>query len=116
MFTISLNSGIPIYRQVADAVIRQIDRGQIQHGELLPSVRQLASELGINAMTVSKAWSLLEVEGIVERRRGVGMVVIREAEHPEKCLRPAIAELILEAKQLGLTSSQLTKLIRNQWT
>lgn len=115
MFSISVNSGIPIYRQVADAVIRQIDRGQLKHGELLPSVRQLANELGINPMTVSKAWSYLEAEGIVKRRRGVGMVVIRKAEKPEQSLRPAITQLIADAKQLGLTSAQLTKLIRHHW-
>ena len=115
MFTISINSGVPIYRQVADAVIRQIDRGQLKHGELLPSVRQLAGELGVNPMTVSKAWSLLEAEGIVERKRGVGMVVTRKAGKPEQCLRPAIKQLIADSKQLGLTSAQLTKLIRSQW-
>lgn len=115
MFSISTNSGVPIYRQVADAVVRQIDRGQLQHGELLPSVRQLAQELGINPMTVSKAWAKLESEEIVERKRGVGMVVIRKAEKPEQCLRPAIKQLIAEAQQLGLTSTQLTKLIRQHW-
>lgn len=115
MFTISINSGIPIYRQVADAVTRQIDSGQLQHGQLLPSVRQLAGELGVNPMTVSKAWSMLEADGIVERRRGVGMVVIRKAEKPEHSLRPAVKQLIADAKQMGLTSAQLTKLVRHHW-
>ena len=115
MFSISTNSGVPIYRQVADAIVRQIDRGQIQHGDLLPSVRQLASELGINPMTVSKAWAMLESEEIVERKRGVGMVVVRKAERPDQCLQPAIKQLIVEARELGLNSTQLTKLIRKHW-
>ena len=115
MFSISTNSGVPFYRQVADALVRQIDHGQLHDGELLPSVRELAQELGINPMTVSKAWAKLESEEIVERKRGVGMVVIRKAEKPEQCLRPAIKQLIAEAQQLGLTSTQLTKLIRQHW-
>ena len=59
MFSIKFNSGIPIYRQVVDQVVRQIDRGQLDLGERLPSVRQLAGDLGVNPMTVSRAYSML---------------------------------------------------------
>ena len=115
MFAIQLNSGVPIYRQVVDEIVRQIDRGQIQFEELLPSVRQLASELGVNPMTVSKAYSLLESDSVVERKRGVGMVVIKKAEKPSNYLKPTIKQLIADAKQLGISNSQLNKMIKDHW-
>ena len=115
MFAIRLNSGVPIYRQVFDEVVKQIDRGQIQSGELLPSVRQLANELGVNPMTVSKAYSLLEADSIVERKRGVRMVVIKKAESPSECLKPTILQLVADAKQLGISNTQLNKMIKSHW-
>ncbi len=115
MFAIQLNSGVPIYRQVIDEIVRQIDRGQIACGELLPSVRQLAGELGVNPMTVSKAYSQLESDGVVERKRGVGMVVIKKAEKPIDYLKPGIRQLVADAKQLGVTNTQLNRMIKNHW-
>ena len=58
---------------------------------------------------------MLESDGVVERKRGVGMVVIKKAEKPGDYLRPAIEQLIADAKQLGYSSTELTKLIRNSW-
>ncbi|MFK7766406.1 MAG: GntR family transcriptional regulator [Mariniblastus sp.] len=115
MFAIQLNSGVPIYRQVVDEIVRQIDRGQLPLGELLPSVRQLANELGVNPMTVSKAYSLLESDSVVERKRGVGMIVIKQAETPIDYLKPTIEQLISDAKQLGISNPQLNKMIKQHW-
>ena len=115
MFAIKLNSGIPIYRQVVDEIVRQIDRGQLLKGDLLPSVRQLATELGVNPMTVSKAYSLLESNSVVERKRGVGMIVIKKAEKPIEYLRPTIERLVADAQHLGLSNTQLNKLIKELW-
>ena len=115
MFSIKFNSGVPIYRQVVEQVTGQIARGQLEAGQLLPSVRQLANELGVNPMTVSKAYSQLESEKFVERRRGIGMVVIKKAQKPESVLRPAIRQLVDDARQLGLSEKQLTQLIQETW-
>ncbi|MEM9944017.1 MAG: GntR family transcriptional regulator [Planctomycetota bacterium] len=115
MFTIQFNSGVPIYRQVFDQVVREIDRGRFETGELLPSVRQLASDLGVNPMTVSKAYSLLETESVVERKRGVGMVVTRKAEKPEDYLKPAIERLVADAQHVGVSKTRLNELIRKYW-
>ena len=115
MFAVRFNSGVPIYRQVTDEVVKQIDRGQIKFGELLPSVRQLAQELGVNPMTISKAYSMLESDSVVERKRGVGMVVIKKAESPSDYLKPAIQQLIADAKQLGISNTQLNKMIKSNW-
>ena len=115
MFSIQFNSGVPIYRQVVEQVVRQIDRGQIGIGELLPSVRNLANELGVNPMTVSKAYSILESESVVERKRGVGMVVIKKAVKPASLLKPVIKQIVADAQHLGLSEKDLSKLIREQW-
>ena len=96
-------------------MVRQIDCGTLKTGEFLPSVRQLATELGVNPMTISKAYSLLESEGIVERKRGVGMEIIKKAEKPIDYLRPGINQLIVDAKQLGISRTQLDQMIRKLW-
>ena len=115
LFSINTNSGVAIYRQVVEQVVSLVDRGQIEFGDMLPSVRQLALELGINPMTVSRAYSQLEIDGVVERKRGVGMVVIRKASRPNDLLLPAISSLIADAKEIGMTESQLFALIRKNW-
>jgi GntR family transcriptional regulator len=115
MFSIEINSGIPIYRQVYDQLVRQIAHGQIETGQMLPSVRQLASELGVNPMTVSKAYGLLEVDGIVRRKRGLGMEVVKKSEPPDEIIKDAIVRLVKDAKQLGLSETQLKQQIQKHW-
>ena len=62
----------PIYLQIRDRIIEGIARGELSPGDSLPSVRQLAADLGINLHTVNKAYSVLKQEGFlrVDRRRG----------------------------------------------
>jgi GntR family transcriptional regulator len=74
-FSVHPSSGVPIYRQLIDQVEAMIAGGRLVPGDTLPSVRDMASELGINMMTVSKAWAKLEATGLLERSRGKGMVV-----------------------------------------
>jgi GntR family transcriptional regulator len=75
LLDIDHRSGVPIYRQVMDQIRRQIIAGQLPEGEQLVSVRELAAQLNVNPMTVSKAYTFLETEGLLERRRGVGLFV-----------------------------------------
>lgn len=69
----------PIYRQIRDRVIAMILDGSLKEGEPLPSVRNVAVDLQVNPLTVSKAYQDLVDDGIVERRRGLGMFVIEGA-------------------------------------
>lgn len=117
LFTIQPQSGIPLYRQIVDQVRGQIAGGRLAAGELLPSVRQLSSELQINMMTVSKAYSLLEGEGLIERVRGTGMrvkpgVALGTVTERQQELRPAVEELVARAEQLNLTDHQLIALLK----
>ena len=75
ILVIDTHSGVPIYRQLMDQITRQILAGQIRPGDQLPTVRELAVRLKINPMTISKAYSLLESTGILQRQRGIGLFV-----------------------------------------
>lgn len=74
-FHISPVSGVPIYRQVMDQVRGAVAAGRLRPGDALPSVRETAQELAVNPMTISKAYSLLEKEGVLEVERGKPMRV-----------------------------------------
>ncbi len=111
-FSVHPSSGVPIYRQLIDQVEAMIAGGRLAPGDTLPSVRDMASELGINMMTVSKAWAKLEATGLLERSRGKGMVVAvprnagTTAERQAQ-LKPLTDQAVVRGLQLGLTDSQI---------
>ena len=108
LFSITPGSADPIYRQLIDQVRRLVAGGQMAPGDALPSVRDLAQALAVNPMTVSKAYGLLEVEGLVERRRGLGMLVADRSRATlggagrEALLRPTLERAAREARELEL--------------
>src|SRR4051812_8992892 len=75
LFSIATGSAEPIYRQLMDQVRRMAASGQLAPGDQLPSVRDMAQALALNPMTVSKAYNMLEAEGVLARSRGMGMLV-----------------------------------------
>jgi GntR family transcriptional regulator len=109
-FDIQPQLATPIYRQVVEQVQRLVAGGQLKPGDDLPSVRAVAERHAINPMTVSKAYSLLEAEGLLARRRGVGMVVaegVRPAGDDRMALlQPALLALARQARQLGITPDE----------
>ena len=116
-FEIHPSSGVPIYRQLMDQLRVQIASGRIAPGELVPSVRQMAEQLQVNLMTVSKAYARLEVEGILERDRGVGMRVKPQPSAGSRVerlrqLRPLADQLAALAWQLKLTDEQVLQLVK----
>jgi GntR family transcriptional regulator len=70
------NDSQPIYRQLRDRVVAMILDAQLADGDALPSVRNVAAEGRINPLTVLKAYQQLTDEGLVEKRRGLGMFVM----------------------------------------
>lgn len=121
MFTLDPHSGLPIYRQLQEQVRRLIAGGQLKAGAELPSVRDLALAHAVNPMTVSKAYSLLEAEGLLQRNRGRPMTVAprrRAMESPERRLKqvePQAEALVLSARQLELARRDLHALIDRIW-
>lgn len=74
-FTLNPQSGTPIYRQLMDQIRWMVASDHLTPGDELPSVRELAVRHAVNAMTISKAYSLLEAEGVLARQRGKPMTV-----------------------------------------
>jgi len=116
LFVVHASSGVPIYRQLVDQVEALVAGGRLQPGDLVPSVRQVAKALGVNPMTVSKAWSRLEADGVLIRDRGRGMVVARRetaslADRREE-VQPLVDRAVTHALHLGLTPTQLVALVR----
>lgn len=113
MFEIKPGSGIPIYRQIMGQVRRLVASGALKPGDELPSIRQAASRYEINPMTISKAYSLLENSGVLERVRGCAMRVAaghtlaRNARKRMELLQPALLEVATQAKQLGLSKEEV---------
>ena len=68
-------SQIPLYLQLRNQIVKGIGKGELTEGESLPTVRQMAADLGINTMTVSKAYQLLKNEGFLYTDRRLGSIV-----------------------------------------
>lgn len=117
IFLIATGSSEPIYRQMIEQLRRQILGGQVRAGDAMPSVREVATALGVNPMTVSKAYSLLEGDGWLARRRGMGMVVaeresqFEQAESRLELIRPSLEKVALESQQLKLQPKAVVQLL-----
>lgn len=96
LIEIDNHSGIPIYRQILDQIRSHILTGREPYGFQLPSVRELAARIMVNPMTVSKAYSLLESEGVVERKRGVGLFVAKFSQTQMDRTKAKMLESILK--------------------
>ncbi len=106
IFSIATGSTEPIYRQLVGQVRRMIAGRQLAPGDAMPSVRDLALALALNPMTVSKAYALLENEGLLQRRRGLGMWVAEQGNSPiaarRELLRPTLQRAAIEASELEI--------------
>jgi len=105
----------PIYRQLKDKVVTAIMEGALVEGEALPSVRNVAVDMQINPITASKAYQELVMDGLVEKRRGLGMFVLEGAR--DKLMEAERARFIEEEwprvletiRRLGLDVDALLK-------
>lgn len=117
MFNLNPNAGAPIYRQLVDQIKRMIAGGQLRPGDQLPSVRELAVTHAVNPMTISKAYSLLEAEGVLVRKRGKPMEIAPfEAGGGglEDWLSEPMEQLIDAAQQLGVSDAELLALVERR--
>jgi len=121
VFILNPHSGVPIYRQLLEQVRRMVASGQLQPGTELPSVRELALTHAVNPMTISKAYSLLEAEGLLARNRGKPMTVASQsrAQSPVnkrvQQLDPLLDQIVLAARQLQLSETEFLKAVRRKW-
>ncbi|NRB71992.1 MAG: GntR family transcriptional regulator [Xanthomonadales bacterium] len=107
------NDSQPIYWQLKERTIAMILDGTLREGDALPSVRNVASEFQLNPITVSKAYQTLVDEGLVEKRRGLGMFVkegagqqLKDSER-RKFIEEEWPAMLARIEQLGLSLSTL---------
>src|SRR5215207_9045847 len=108
LLAIDHHNGVPAYRQIIEQIRLQIATGALQPEDELPSTRALSAELSLNPMTISKAYSLLEHDGVLERRRGQTLTVraLHEDDmqtHKLDQLRQSLANPASIARQLGIS-------------
>ena len=113
-----LDEGAPLFAQVADRLAEEIADGGLAEGERVPSMNELAAYYRINPATAAKGISVLTDEGLLEKRRGVGMFVAAGARQQllaerrrwfaERYVEPMVAE----AGRLGIGAGELVELIR----
>lgn len=115
---LDLTSKVPIYIQIRDQLRLMIATGEMEAGDQMPPVRDLASELLINPNTVAKAYHDLEREGYIHTRRGMGTFVSdrpktrtagREKAHAEEMARDFVTRLF----NLGLDADDVKRLVRD---
>ena len=114
------NSMVPIYEQLYNQIQQQIMKGQLTAETVLPSVRKLAKELHISALTVKKAYDQLDASGLIHTVPGKGSFVAavdpemeKEAQRQE--IQQELTQTITKAKRYQLTQADITTLVALLW-
>ncbi len=115
---ISNQSELPIYAQIREQMKEQILNGKIPVGSQLPSIRQLAKEVGVSVITTTRAYSELEAEGFIATMQGKGSVVLSTDNNllrEQYLLRieEGLSTAIETARAIGMTRKELTDIFNN---
>lgn len=111
----------PIYQQLAESIRQDILSGALPAGTAIPSVRQISVEYGLNPQTVLNATQLLIQEGLLEKRRGLGMFVQQNAQKQlnhsasERFKNETIQAVVQEAQLLSISQTDLIELIQKNY-
>jgi len=117
---LDLGSGVPVYRQIIDQVLGGIASGALNPGEQLPTVRQLAVDLRVNANTVAKVYAELERAGLLATQRGIGTFVRAVPTPPagstrrdrERELKPLVERLLADASAIGISLHDVVQYVK----
>lgn len=107
-------SDVPIYMQIRNQIVMGISSGELEGGEQLPTVRALAMEMGINTMTVSKAYQLLKTEGYImtDRKNGARIrTSIQKQGNISDSNKAELKRIVSEARLSGVSKNDLLSLI-----
>lgn len=115
---ISNQSELPIYAQIKEQLKEQILNGQIPEGTTLPSIRQLAKEVGVSVITTTRAYSDLEMEGFIATMQGKGSVVLSKdnsmlQEQYLLRIEEGLSTAIETARVMGLSEEELETIFHN---
>lgn len=115
--TENFNTTQPIYLQIIQRLCRQIIRGELQAGDKLPSVRELAVQMGVNPNTVQRVYSELERLAVAETRRGLGTFITgaetRLKQLRDELMNEQIQNFIEDMKEMGFTPAEIVDGVRN---
>ena len=117
---ISNQSELPIYAQIREQIKEQILNGQLEEGEVLPSIRSLAKDIGVSVITTTRAYNDLEQEGFIATMQGKGSVVLRKdngiiREQYLLRIEQGIETAVETAKSIGLTKEELQNILDSFW-
>ena len=114
LFSLNTSSGVPIYRQLIDQIKQAIRMNLIRSAQQLPSVRNLAGALQVNPMTVSKAFAQLELEGVLIRKRGVGMLVAEQQQGQSlpSAIESPLIDFVRAARADDLSNENILTLVQ----
>lgn len=118
MINLDNKSNVPIYQQIVDQIKEEILKGILRSGDRLPSVREMSSMITANPNTVSRAYSELERQKVIETIRGKGTYVtsdykpIMEVERMEN-LKDSIKKIIVEAQYMGISKEKIFDMINS---
>ena len=120
LLEIDHHSGVPIYRQVIRQIRQQIMTDGLKEGDQLETVRDLAARLKVNPMTISKAYSFLESQSLVERKRGIGLFVAkvkkgRRDQIKDELLNSIIDKAAITAIQLGVSQDEAVESLKKHY-
>jgi len=113
-----LDEGVPLFVQIAERLADEIAEGTLGEGERVPSTNELAAFYRINPATAAKGIGMLTDDGLVEKRRGIGMFVTDGArdrllgERRKRFAERYVEPLVAEAARLGIDADELVALIR----
>jgi len=113
-------SPVSLFEQIVSQVVFAVANGDLEAGEMLPSVRDLAHKLIVNPNTVTRAYQDLERLGIVEARRGVGMALTTDAlklcrDRRKELIRDTLRDALREASTAGLDADDVHKIVDQEW-
>ena len=116
----------PLFQQVADQIAEGIFNGAYLEGEQIPSTTEISKSYQINPATVLKGMNLLVERQLIEKKRGIGMFVLPDAQErvrsarKEEFLNKEVLEVVAEAKKLGITARseerRVGKECRSRWS
>jgi GntR family transcriptional regulator len=118
-FRVEIKPGVPVYEQVIYAVHKALLKGQLTPGCRFPSVRQLSQELRINPNTAHKIVAHLTAEGLLAVQPGLGTFVQKtpraSAQNRAALLKDDLERLVVEAKGLSISLSEITRALQQHW-
>lgn len=110
---------LPVYEQVREQIRRMVVSGSLAPNSRLPTIRQLATDLGLAKGTIERAYELLEGDRVIERRGRNGTVVAQQPAPPTEViaaeLDAAAARLVVVARQLGVSEGALHDAVHVAW-